>query len=136
MPRSSAVAPRSPNAPEASFANAPSPPARERRKSKRTPARGLQTLLGEVLDISESGALIHHRSGTALKPGDCLSVLVRHTTHSVVVRIRVVRVERAGFRRHNYGVEFIELDDDQRMALGLLADAAHDAYVGPQAYMD
>jgi hypothetical protein len=135
MLRPSAVvtktAPRSDNA----GGNAPSPKTAERRQSERTPAKGMHSLLGEVLDISESGALIHHRGGVALKNGDCLTVLIRHGSYSVVVRMRIARTERTGFRRHNYGVQFLELDEEQRIALGLLADAAHDAYVGPQAYV-
>lgn len=136
MLRPSAALSKSRTAPPKRFANAQPPGTGERRRSERTPASGLHTLLGEVLDISETGALIHHRGGVVLKVGDCLSVLIRHGSHSTSVRLRVARVERAGFRRHNYGVQFIELDDEQRVALGLLADAAHDAYVGPQAFVE
>ena len=136
MLRPSAAARPSRPATEPRCSDAPASPTDERRRSQRTPARGLHSLLGEVLNISENGALIHHRGGVALKPGDHLSMLVRHGSHSVVIRVRVARAERAGYRRHNYGVQFVDLDEEQRIALGLLADAAHDAYVGPQAYVE
>lgn len=111
-------------------------PSGDRRRHERLKTRGLLCLLGEVLDVSEGGALIHHRGRQDRKIGECFTAMLRHESHTVVVQMRLARIEKVGYRRHNYGVEFVGLDDHQRAEIGLMADAGHDAFIGPQAYVE
>jgi len=107
---------------------------KERRRHERLGTSSLVCLLGEVLNISESGAMIHHRGGMTRKVGDHFTALLRHEGHAVIVHMKLVRCERVGYRRYNLGVEFQGVDNKALCDLGILADAAHDAFIGPQAY--
>lgn len=111
-------------------------PLHERRKHERKPTKDLRCLLGEVLDISEGGAMIHHRGKPTRQVGHTFAALLRHEALCVVASMRVARVERVGFRRFVMGVEFVGLDDQQRHEIAQIAAAAHNAFIGPQAYVE
>lgn len=48
---------------------------------------------------------------------------------AITLTARVVWIERSGFRRHVYGMEFADMDDDQKRRLGGLARVVSDQIV-------
>ncbi len=91
--------------------------------------------LGQVLDFSASGMRVAHRGRMELKEGEsiCLHLQVLHI--SQIVQARVVHVRKSGFRRHEVGLEFIEVTPEVsagllsivRLAVSSLTVAHHDA---------
>jgi len=87
--------------------------------------------IGQVQDLSASGMLVQHRGRMTIESGHELQVTISHESgeSDVTVRVRVVRVERTGFRKHLYGLEFVDLEDDQKQQLVSLARTASDQLV-------
>ena len=48
---------------------------------------------------------------------------------AITLTARVIWIEKAGFRQHIYGMEFTDLNDDQRRELGELARIVTDQVV-------
>ena len=63
--------------------------------------------------------------------GDELTVGVHPDTGepAITLRARVVWIEKSGFRKHIYGMEFADLSDDERRQLGELARIVTDQTV-------
>lgn len=92
-----------------------------------------QTLccIGQVVDLSASGMLVEHRGRLIVENGQELRLTVSHESgeSDVVVQVRVIRIERTGFRKHQFGLEFVDLEDDQKRQLAALARIASDQLV-------
>lgn len=68
-----------------------------------------------LIDLSASGALIYF--GRQLEKGDLIEIRLPLDSKEVDVKARVVRIEKDQLRhvhQYNIGVQFIEIDDQQR----------------------
>ncbi|MEM6457987.1 MAG: PilZ domain-containing protein [Planctomycetota bacterium] len=104
------------------------------RRHRRQRLMGLETPFGQVLDLSDSGALLFRKGDEPPAVGSELSLELADGTERVAVRARVVRTQALGLRRYEVGVAFLSLDDAQ---LGLIRHiAAHAAAdFSPRAYL-
>lgn len=54
------------------------------------------------------------------KPGDVMQVSIEVPHNSLTLQCRVVWSKRLGWRRHQVGVEFLDVSEDQRLLLSTL----------------
>ena len=83
-----------------------------RREGRRIPGRTPQELLyctlGPVLDMSAGGMRV-----LSTKPwSGSLDVELMGADVSLTVRVKVAWVQRLGFRRHELGLTFVDVDED------------------------
>jgi len=103
----------------------------EHRRHGRLRCEQTHCCIGQVVDLSASGMLIQQRGRLTIENGQEILVTVSHESgeSDVTVPVRVVRIERTGFRKHLYGLEFVDLDDDQQRQVAALARLASDQLV-------
>jgi hypothetical protein len=103
----------------------------ERRRHGRLRCKQTTCCVGQVIDLSASGMRVKRRGRPLLDVGDelQLSIQVNADDISLKVSLRVVRIERSGFRQHFYGMEFIDLTDDQKSQLSTLARVVNDQII-------
>lgn len=80
--------------------------------------------LGEVLDLSSSGVRIRCGRKPEFRAGSELDVELNGIDGPFEVHAKVAWVRRAGLRRHEAGLEFLNLTDDARKQLAALARTA------------
>lgn len=107
----------------------------EKRRSPRRRNQTATTLFGEVFDLSTEGMQVFRKSAKLIAIGDELEVDLHCEHLGATLRVRVVRRECVGFRRHVYGVEFVGLDDRLRAKLGGLIDAACEPCACPSCWI-
>lgn len=103
----------------------------DRRRHGRLRCESAKSCIGDVLDISASGMRVQRSGRPILEVGDEFRITVHPDNDEPVLTLpsRVVRIERKGFRKHIYGIEFANLDDDQKRRLGDLARLVCDQIV-------
>lgn len=82
------------------------------------------TALGPVMDLSRSGMRVCATDRPPLKVGQKCSLEVRCGDIVTLLPVRVMRVRDMRDGATDLGLEFRELDDQQRRALGMLARMA------------
>jgi c-di-GMP-binding flagellar brake protein YcgR len=98
--------------------------ASEGRRSPRLKNKLATTHFGEVFDLSPGGMKVFRKSSQVLEPGDQVTVELKCESLSAEVTVRVARRECAGFHRHIYGLEFIELHEELREKVMQLVKAS------------
>ena len=94
------------------------------RRHRRQKLPGLSTPFGQIMDVSESGACIYHKGRTTVRVGQSVLPQVRHGQIELNLSARLVRIQPLGFRRLEVGVEFLDLDDNEKEGLRQLAAEA------------
>lgn len=106
----------------------------ERRRSPRFSPQDVDSLLGEVLDLSVTGVRIVHQGPMMLEEGEEFDILLLHRNRDVLLPVRVVRIEAAGTRRHELGLEITRQTPDlQQRILTMLPTDETDEHAA-QAY--
>jgi c-di-GMP-binding flagellar brake protein YcgR len=105
----------------------------ERRRYGRLRCENATSCIGKILDISASGMRVLRRGRLLLEVGNELSITVHPDPDAgepfLTLPSRVVWIERVGFRKHMYGIEFAELSDEQKRRLSELARVVCDQMV-------
>ncbi len=94
---------------------------RGKRAEERFSTDLLTSTLGEVVDLSGSGARVRCTGRPDISVGQVLPVTIKSNQCQVTLKSRVVRVQRAGFRTVEIGITFIEIKPGLRAALHHLA---------------
>lgn len=76
----------------------------------------VRTDLGEILDVSASGARVRRRGG-APEIGSEFDCEISSSSGPIRVRSRAIWVHRVGIDEHDVGLEFLELTPTARAAL-------------------
>lgn len=92
----------------------------ERRRHARIPQRSLESSLGKVIDLSRSGMRVQ---GTRRLRGTLEVVIFNTSGPHIRIRARVAWTKRIGFRRHQSGLEFIDLPSSVAAELARIATA-------------
>ncbi len=93
----------------------------DRRKRGRIKANHTYCELGEVVDLSASGMKVFRKGRSVAKDGDELSLTIENTGNVAEVDCRIVYIEKTGFRKQTYGIEFLNVDEDKRRQLVKIA---------------
>jgi hypothetical protein len=103
----------------------------DRRRHGRLRCESTRSCIGDVVDISASGMRVQRSGRPVLEVGDEFRITVHPDAGEPVLTLpsRVVWIERKGFRKHIYGIEFANLNDDQKRRLGELARIVCDQIV-------
>ena len=103
----------------------------DRRRHGRLRCESTRSCIGNVLDISASGMRVQRSGRPIMEVGDQFRITVHPDAGEPVLTLpsRVVRIERTGFRKHVYGIEFVELNDEQKRRLSELARIVCDQIV-------
>jgi PilZ domain-containing protein len=106
-------------------------PQEDRRRHGRLRCEQTSCCIGQIVDLSASGMLVKHRGRLMIENEQNLCVTVSHESgdSDVTVTVRVVRIERIGFRKHRYGLEFVDLQDGQKKQMVDLARTASDQLI-------
>ena len=100
------------------------PRAAERRRHGRLRTEGVNCSLGEVVDLSASGMRVLRKGRRSAEVGETVALTLDYEGFTLSVDARVVRLEKAGFRRHIYGLEFQQVNPDVQDQLTHLARIA------------
>jgi hypothetical protein len=73
--------------------------------------------LGDVLDLSGSGLRVGRRGRQIVRVGDEFPLRLAYGSEAVLIHARVARAEKVGFRRYEYGLEMLNVDDATRRTL-------------------
>lgn len=95
-----------------------------KRKNGRLAAQDAHTALGEVLDISGSGMRIRSRGPKRVNIGDAFLLDLYVCGRAVRLPVEVMRIQKAGWRSHDYGLRFGVLPPEMRVQFGMLARMA------------
>lgn len=103
----------------------------DRRRHGRLRCESTCSCIGNVLDISASGMRVQRTGRHVMEVGDGFRITVHPDAGEPILTLpsRVVWIERKSFRKHVYGIEFAELNDDQKRLLGELARIVCDLIV-------
>lgn len=97
------------------------PRADERRRHGRLRTEEVACSLGEVLDLSASGMKVLRKGRRAAQMGETFTVTLKYGGFALPVDVRVVRLEKIGFRRYIFGLQFEELNPEIQSKLTHLA---------------
>jgi hypothetical protein len=81
---------------------------RGKRREDRFATDLLTTALGEIVDISGTGARVRCNGRVPVVAGQTLSVAIRSDQWAITVKCRVVRVRRLGLRSADVGLAFVD----------------------------
>jgi hypothetical protein len=97
-----------------------------RRRHGRLNTESLTINNGVVLDLSASGMRAQVKGKVLFTVGDQAAFRLRSCAREMSVDGRVVWVKKAGFRKHQIGVEFVNITPERMQKLMLLTrDAMH-----------
>ncbi|MFP4145561.1 MAG: PilZ domain-containing protein [Phycisphaeraceae bacterium] len=106
----------------------------ERRKHRRfQPRAGVESLLGEVIDLSASGMRVFHKGSAAVTAGDDFDILLLHESLELMLPVRVVWVRHLSARRQMIGLEITKVTPEIERVIGEFAPQPSEC-VGPQAF--
>lgn len=108
---------------------------REQRRQPRFKPRGVNTLLGEVLDLSTSGARVFLKGVCFVELNEEFDLLLECPGMRFTVPVRVVWIKSVGVRRHNIGLSFIEPSEQVRNAIASLNTGSLLEAPSPQAFI-
>jgi hypothetical protein len=94
------------------------------RRAGRVRMEMVSSTLGEVLDLSATGARIRCSRKPDFAQGSELSVELDGIDGPFAVQAKVAWIRRAGLRKHEAGLEFVEPTDEVRKQLAALARTA------------
>src|SRR5689334_18649223 len=101
-----------PSSPSNESANDPSS-----RRSGRVRCRMTFCDLGEIVDLSAKGARVRARRRPRGQAGDLIGVTIQGLDGPIEVQARLAWVRRAGFFRHEFGLEFEGVTESATRAL-------------------
>ncbi len=95
--------------------------------------------LGDVVDLSLSGMRVTMKGRCGIEPGQILATTLRFGELQQPVRAQVKWLKKTGFRSHQMGLEFQEMDDASvegiraisRASMQALLPQFHDAHLKP-----
>ncbi|MEM9882411.1 MAG: PilZ domain-containing protein [Planctomycetota bacterium] len=96
----------------------------DHRRHGRLKTEGTESSLGQVVDISASGMRVRRKGGLPVKQGEKFRVDVQVDKEVMAVDVAVRRVYKIGRRKFEFGVEFINLSEADRVRLVRLARIA------------
>ena len=94
------------------------------RRHGRVKCEGLNSSIGEILDMSASGTRVALRRKLDLTPGDVVELTLEMLDVCVRLNARVVWKRRISARRSEVGLEFLGLTDDVREVLAMVGRSA------------
>lgn len=103
--------------------------ATNRRRHGRLRCDDTHSTLGQVRDLSGSGMRVVRQGRCLVDVGDEFAVMLRWDETSLPVRVEVVRVTKLGFRKFEYGLRFVDLNDEARGELTRIAKLARNELV-------
>ena len=106
----------------------------DRRRAPRRPAGGVPSPYGSLADLSETGACLFRKGPCRLKTGQLTTLQVREPGMELDLAARVVRMRQRGMRRHEVGLEFINVSPRQRVTLRMLIASAMPEF-SPRAWL-
>ncbi len=98
--------------------------ANNRRRHGRLRCDDLECSLGQVLDLSQSGMRVERRGRKIGSVGEAFAIRLAYGECELVLPCKIVRLDRLGFRRHSYGLEFAPLPAETQQTLRHLAQIA------------
>lgn len=98
--------------------------ANNRRRCGRLRCSDTHSTLGDVLDLSGSGMRVVRQGRSFVDVGDEFAVLISWDEASLPVQVKVARVTKIGFRKFEYGLQFMDLSDESRRELTRIAKFA------------
>ncbi len=103
----------------------------DRRRHGRLRCEQTSCCVGQVVDLSASGMRVQRRGRPLMDVGDELQISVHSDAGepAITLTARVIWIERGGFRKHTYGMEFADLTDDLKRRLGELARVVTDQLI-------
>ncbi|MEO1236414.1 MAG: PilZ domain-containing protein [Planctomycetota bacterium] len=96
----------------------------DRRRHGRLKTEGTQSSLGEVVDISASGMRVVRKGALPVREGEKFRVDLQIEQQIMPIDVEVRRVSKLGRRKFEFGLEFINLGEDERRRLISLARTA------------
>ncbi|MBB6430873.1 PilZ domain-containing protein [Algisphaera agarilytica] len=106
----------------------------KQRRHRRQKLHNFDSPLGQVLDISVSGACIFRKGDRPVEVGQMITLQVDTRPEPLQLQARVIRIQPMGLRRHEIGVEFVDLAEaDQKRLSQLMAQASPD--YSPRAWV-
>jgi hypothetical protein len=96
------------------------------RRAGRLPQESLKCSLGEVVNMSATGAKIRCRIGSRPSEGKKASVEMDTESGQIRLQARVVWVRMCGILRWEAGLEFVDVTDEQNKRLTKIAHGYYD----------
>lgn len=100
----------------------------ERRKSNRHQVKGVKTRFGEVMNLSQDGALIYRKGSLNCTIGDPLALVIHHRGKEIEITGSIVWTQQVGLRRYEVGVNFKSADPPTREQIDFLIETASQEY--------
>ncbi|MDX2118144.1 MAG: PilZ domain-containing protein [Planctomycetota bacterium] len=100
------------------FKSSPKSQGPNARKFGRVLMQGVTCSLGEVLDLSASGMRVRTPGKPELPCHHQADITLTCVDGEVVVRVESIWERRTGWSKHEIGVRFLELTDQQRSMIG------------------
>jgi hypothetical protein len=94
------------------------------RRHGRIHCPGIVCNFGDVLDLSASGARIQFRGRLPVKSGDQIELQIKGVNGLFPVMAKVVWIRRAGWRKQELGLEFMDIDGQTLRELTTVARRA------------
>ncbi len=82
-----------------------------------------------VLDLSRTGMRLHRAGGAKFKAGDTTNWTLHWQEAKIPVQGKIAWIKRLGFRRHLLGIEFVNMNVNNRTAVAQLGSLAADSFV-------
>ena len=95
-----------------------------RRRHGRLKTEGTLSSLGEVVDISASGMRVIRKGSMPVTEGEAFRIELQIDKQVLPVDVAVRRIRKIGRRKTEFGVEFINLSEEDRMNITRLARIA------------
>ncbi len=96
----------------------------DRRRHGRIQTEAVTCSMGDVVDMSASGVKVRRKGRRAVQLGDSFTITLKYGQFALPVDVRVVRLQKIGFRRYIFGLEFLEVNEHIRAKLAQLACVA------------
>lgn len=93
----------------------------ERRKAGRVAVEQVECDIGTVIDLSASGARLHRPGRLKPDSNGLVSLAVSDGECGVMLEATIVREVKLGWRRWEYGLQFVDVGQDARRVLTLIA---------------
>jgi c-di-GMP-binding flagellar brake protein YcgR len=102
----------------------------DRRKFGRLRTEGTQSSMGQVVDISGGGMRVIRKGAIPVKEGERFRIDLQVDKEVLELDVQVRRITKLGRRKFEFGLEFINLSDENR---GHLIRLARMAATSPRA---
>ena len=95
-----------------------------RRRHGRLKTEGTESSLGSVVDMSASGMRVHRKGALPVHEGEKFRIDVQIDKEVMAIDVIVRRVRKLGRRKFEFGLEFINMSDQDQIKLARLARIA------------